>query len=126
MTTDLLFQIFQQHLTNPDCKIVSAKDFIQKVVRTYLIFLSGMGNIPQGQIEGIVEDLEAEVLEMFRKKTYGYYNLKEYRQSLKGFAKEESSDGALSENTTAKAAASSLAIHPAVSSPTPTPVDNEG
>jgi hypothetical protein len=82
MTTDLLFQIFQQHLTNPDCKIVSAKEFIQKVVRTYLIFLSGLGNIPQGHVEGIVEDLEAEVLEMFRKKTYGYYNLKEYRKSL--------------------------------------------
>lgn len=82
MTTDLLFQIFQQHLTNPDCKIVSSKEFIQKVVRTYLIFLSGAGTIPQMHLEDVVEDLEAEVLEMFRKKTYGYFNLKEYRQSL--------------------------------------------
>jgi hypothetical protein len=81
MTTDLLFQIFQQHLHNPDCKIVSSKEFIQKVVRTYLIFLSGAGSIPQGLVEDVIEDLEAEVLEMYRKKTYGFYNLKEYRSS---------------------------------------------
>jgi len=83
MTTDLLYQIFQQHLNDPDCQIESSKEFIQKVVGTYLVFLSRSGDIPAGHLQDIIEDLEAEVLEMFRKKTYGYYNLKDYRQNLK-------------------------------------------
>ncbi len=81
MTSDLLFQIFQQHLNDPDCNIDCSKEFIQKVVGTYVFFLTRSGNIPHNQFEGIIEDLQAEVLEMFRKKTYGYYDLKEYRES---------------------------------------------
>lgn len=83
MTTDLLFQIFHQHLHDPDCNIDSAKELIQKIVGTYLLFISRSGNIPDGHLQDVIEDLEAEVLEMYRKKTYGYYNLKEYRESLK-------------------------------------------
>jgi hypothetical protein len=84
MTTDLLFQIFQQHLHDPDCKIDSAKEFIHKVVGTYVFFLTRSGNIPQAQLDGVIEDLQAEVLEMFRKKTYGFYDLKDYRKNAKG------------------------------------------
>ncbi|MBC7370361.1 MAG: hypothetical protein H7326_02280 [Bdellovibrionaceae bacterium] len=83
MTTDLLFQIFQQHLHEPDCEIVSPKEFIQKVVGTYVFLLTRKGNIPADQLDGVVEDLQSEVLEMFRKKTYGFYDLQEYRASLK-------------------------------------------
>lgn len=83
MTTDLLFQIFHQHLHDPDCQIESAKDLIQKTVGTYLFFISRIGNIPEGHLQDVIEDLEAEVLEMFRKKTYGHFSLKEYRSSLK-------------------------------------------
>jgi hypothetical protein len=83
MTTDLLFQIFQQYLHDPSCQIESSREFIQKVVGAYLVLITRGGNIPEGHLETIIEDLEAEVLEMFRKKTYGYYNLKEYRQSIK-------------------------------------------
>ncbi|MBK9323664.1 MAG: hypothetical protein IPM97_12095 [Bdellovibrionaceae bacterium] len=81
MTSDLLFQIFQQQLQDPNCTIDCSKEFIQKVVGTYIFILTRSGNIPQNQFEGIVEDLQAEVLEMFRKKTYGFYDLKEYRQN---------------------------------------------
>ena len=83
MTTDLLFQIFHQHLHDPDCQIESEREFIHKVVGTYLLFLSRAGNIPQGHLQDVIEDLEAEVLEMYRKKTYGSYNLKDYRENLK-------------------------------------------
>lgn len=83
MTTDLLFQIFQQHLHDPDCQIESAKELIQKVVGTYLLILSRAGNIPGGHLQDVIEDLEAEVLEMYRKKTYGAYNLKDYRDNIK-------------------------------------------
>jgi hypothetical protein len=83
MTTDLLFQIFDQHLDDTSCDIDSSKEFIQKVVGTYVFFLTRKGNIPLDQLEGIVEDLHCEVLEMFRKKTYGFYDLKDYRKSLK-------------------------------------------
>jgi hypothetical protein len=81
MTTDLLFQIFQQNLHDPDCNIDCPKEFIGNVVSTYLFQLTRQGNIPADQLDGIVEDLQAEVLEMFRKKTYGFYDLKEYRQN---------------------------------------------
>ena len=83
MTTDLLFQIFHQHLHDPDCQIESGKEFIQKVVGTYLLFISRAGNIPNGHLQDVIEDLQAEVLEMYRKKTYGHYSLKEYRDTLK-------------------------------------------
>lgn len=83
MTTDLLFQIFEQHLHDPDCEIESPKELIQKIVATYLVFLSRSGNIPNGLLEDVIADLEAEVLEMYRKKTYGHFNLMEYRKSLK-------------------------------------------
>ena len=82
MTTDLLFQIFHQHLHDTDCEIVSAKEFIQKVVGTYMFLLTRQGNIPADQIDGVVEDLQGEVLDMYRKKTYGFYDLSEYRASL--------------------------------------------
>lgn len=83
MTTDLLFQIFHQHLHDSDCQIESTKELIQKVVGTYLLILSRAGNIPQGHLQDVIEDLEAEVLDMYRKKTYGSYNLKDYREGLK-------------------------------------------
>lgn len=83
MTTDLLFQIFHQHLHDPDCQIESPKELIQKIVGTYLFFISRSGNIPEGHLQDIIEDLEAEVLEMYRKKTYGHYSLKEYRDDIK-------------------------------------------
>lgn len=89
MTIDLLFQIFQQHLHDTDCEIVSPKEFIQKVVGTYVFFLTRKGNIPGDQLDGIVEDLQDEVLEMFRKKTYGFYDLQDYRKSLKVQSNDE-------------------------------------
>ncbi len=83
MATDLLFQIFHQHLHDPDCQIESAKELIQKTVGTYLLFISRTANIPDGHLQDVIEDLQEEVIEMYRKKTYGHYNLKDYRESLK-------------------------------------------
>lgn len=79
MKNDLLFQIFQHQLHDPECKIQCNKEFITKVVNTYMVFLNYSGNIPGNLRDSVVEDLEAEVLEMFRKTTYGFFNLIEYR-----------------------------------------------
>lgn len=31
-------------------------------------------------ISDVIEDIEAEVIEMYRKKTYGFFSLEEYRK----------------------------------------------
>lgn len=57
-----------------------AADLIRTVVNIYTLKLMKQGNIPIQFMEDIMADLEAEVLEIYRKKTYGFLTLEEYRQ----------------------------------------------
>ena len=81
MKTDPLFQIFSRRLTDHSNMNESFHEFIHNVVCDYLLHLYGVGFIPQKLELDIEEDLKAEVLEMLRKKTYGFFDLKSYRQS---------------------------------------------
>lgn len=57
-----------------------AADLIRTVVNIYTLKLMNQGNIPIQFMEDIMADLEAEALEIYRKKTYGFLTLEEYRQ----------------------------------------------
>ena len=81
MRHDLLYTIFEQHLYNALVEDESTGDFLARVVRDYLRLLTARGRILQEHMADIESDLREEVLEMLRKKTYGHYNLAEFRKA---------------------------------------------
>ncbi len=57
----------------------SEEDLIQNVVAEYIFFLMRLGNVPQSSLDDLEQDLTEETVEMYRKKTYGSFNLQHYR-----------------------------------------------
>lgn len=55
-------------------------DFIRKVVHLYTLQLMKTGTIPLEFMDDVLTDIEAEVVEIYRKKTYGFLTLEEYRR----------------------------------------------
>lgn len=55
-------------------------DFIRKVVHLYTLQLMKVGTIPLEFMDDVLTDIEAEVVEIYRKKTYGFLTLEEYRR----------------------------------------------
>jgi hypothetical protein len=78
---DLLYSIFEQYLFNALVEDETTDDFLTRVVREYMTRLSSKGSIPREYTSVIEVDLREEVLEMFRKKTYGHFNLKDFRKA---------------------------------------------
>jgi hypothetical protein len=58
-----------------------ADELIANVVREYMRRIAQTCSIPQGYADTIETDLREEVLEMFRKKTYGHYSLSSFRKA---------------------------------------------
>ncbi len=79
---DLLYHIFEQHLFNALVEDETSEQLLDCVVKEYIRQLSAEdGIIPASHLEGVETDLKEEVLEMLRKKTYGHYNLADYRKA---------------------------------------------
>lgn len=78
---DRLYAIFEQHLLNALVEEETTEEFLNRVVHDYLTDLSESTVILDEHRPSIEEDLRDEVLEMLRKKTYGYYSLKEFRKA---------------------------------------------
>ncbi|MNU00412.1 hypothetical protein D3C72_2435360 [compost metagenome] len=57
-----------------------AAALIRKVVNLYTLQLMKAGHMPIQFMEDIMADIEAEVVEIYRKKTYGFLTLEEYRR----------------------------------------------
>ncbi len=58
----------------------SSQDFIQRVVHLYALHLMRQGNIPLNFMDDVLTDIEAEAVEIYRKKTYGFMTLEEFRR----------------------------------------------
>ncbi len=78
-TTDQLYQIFMQHLNDHSNENESEKELIQKTAMSFLEKALASKWIPHFAFQDVVDDLHHEILEMYRKKTYGYATLKDYR-----------------------------------------------
>jgi len=76
---DKLYQCFERHLGSFEGQDEIHEKFILKVVEDYLRDLQQKGHIAAQHEQEIREDLETEVRDMLRKKTYGHLNLKNYR-----------------------------------------------
>ncbi|MGE3974593.1 MAG: hypothetical protein AB7F59_08720 [Bdellovibrionales bacterium] len=80
-----LYMIFEKHLfqTPPEVEI-STDDFVKEVIVEYIETLVQQGHIIPHHLKGELEkDLGEDVLDMTRKKTYGYLNIQEFRKNHK-------------------------------------------
>ncbi|WII71279.1 DNA-dependent DNA polymerase [Bdellovibrio sp. 22V] len=80
MNTDLLIKIVETQLQETTNMREKTPDFIRKVVHIYTLQLMKSGNIPVDFMEDVLSDIEAETIEIYRKKTYGFLTLEEYRR----------------------------------------------
>lgn len=81
MKRDQLFIIFRRYLEQTHNLKETANEFILKVTRAYMYFLVSQGDIPFHQTETLMREIEEEVTEIYRKKTYGFLTLQEYRNT---------------------------------------------
>lgn len=79
MKEDLLYQILQECIDTATDPMESHDTLVKKVTANYMRHLLAEGHIPHVMIQVVIDDIETEVLEMYRKKTYGSYDLKSYR-----------------------------------------------
>ncbi len=77
---DLLLSIFEQQLQNSLVGDDTESVLIGRVVDCYITALKTQGFIPPNFLKVLEEDLKEEVLEMYRKKTYGHLELSSYRK----------------------------------------------
>lgn len=80
MAKDRLFELFQTMLLQTHDLAETAPKFIRRVADRYALELLRDGEIPLDFVDDVLTDLEAEVLEMYRKTTYGYHCLRSYRE----------------------------------------------
>jgi hypothetical protein len=79
--TDRLYHIFENHLFNALVENESTEEFLRYVIEEYVAELRLQGTIMPEHVRTIKEDLQADVLDMLRKKIYGFYDLTEYRKA---------------------------------------------
>lgn len=80
MNTDILVKLVETQLKETKNLKEKTQDFILKVVHIYTLQLMKQGNIPLNFMEDVIADIEAETIEIYRKKTYGFLTLEEYRR----------------------------------------------
>lgn len=76
----MLLKIMDTQLQETANMKEKTSDFIRKVVHLYTLQLMKIGSIPMDFMEDIIADIEAETIEIYRKKTYGFLTLEEYRR----------------------------------------------
>ena len=82
MINDELFDLFTKHLVQTKNMAEKADELIKKVSGVYCVGLMSKGWVPLNLIDTVIEDVQAELLEIYRKKTYGFITLEEYRETL--------------------------------------------
>jgi hypothetical protein len=80
MKTDALLNLIESQLKQTSNMREKAPALIRKVVNLYTLQLMKAGHMPIQFMEDIMTDIEAEVVEIYRKKTYGFMTLEEYRR----------------------------------------------
>lgn len=82
MSDDRLLQIFKKHLRDESDMEQTEEDLIYTVVVEYMLELMHEGNVPNRFMDTLENDLKEELRDIYKKTTYGYQTLKDYR-SLK-------------------------------------------
>ena len=80
MKANVLVKLIETQLRETSNMKEEVPDFIRKIVDLHLFHLSKQGHIPIDFIEDVVAEVEAEAIEIYRKKTYGFLTLEDYRR----------------------------------------------
>ncbi len=73
--------LIDEELLSPTISHETNAEFIDRICSLCLDEIEiKKGYSPQGFGASVIEEIEAEVTEVFRMKTYGFYNLSMYRQ----------------------------------------------
>lgn len=78
--TEILIKIVESQLQNVSNLKEKTPDFIRKVVHLYTVQLTKAGTIPLVFLDEVLTEIEEEAIEIYRKKTYGFLTLEEYRR----------------------------------------------
>ncbi|HRO66099.1 MAG TPA: hypothetical protein PL182_00890 [Pseudobdellovibrionaceae bacterium] len=89
MTTDRLYDLFQMMLQQVENLDETDAQLITRVASRYALEIQQDAEIPGAFVEDVLVDLESEVLVMYRKTTYGYWSLRDYREARLIGAKTE-------------------------------------
>lgn len=79
MKNDRLFELMMLRLERADLAEESESDFILNVTAEYMAELMAQGNIPHFLLNVVERDISDELIEIYRKKTYGSVSPKDYR-----------------------------------------------
>lgn len=82
MKTDRLYTLLEEEIFNSDSE-VDPIEMVKATAIRYVQELSYLGHIPIHMEQTLLKDLFREALEMYRKKTYGYLTLKDFKNSKK-------------------------------------------
>lgn len=78
----MIVEIMEEELLPPNITVESNFEFIQRVCALCLDELENSKTFsPMGFGEDVINEIELAVVEVFKVKTYGYYNLGAYRQA---------------------------------------------
>jgi hypothetical protein len=80
MKNDTLVKLVETQLQETKNMREKTSDFINRVVQLYTLQLMAQGNIPMDYMEEVLVDVEADAIEIYRKKTYGFLTLEEFRR----------------------------------------------
>ncbi|MBX3041635.1 MAG: hypothetical protein KF789_13095 [Bdellovibrionaceae bacterium] len=88
--TDRLHELFQMMLQQVENLSETDAQLITRVASRYALEIQQDAEIPGAFLEDVLVDLESEVLVMYRKTTYGYWSLRDYREArlVKGQSEE--------------------------------------
>lgn len=79
---DPLYSLFEQHLLTGLVEDETTDVLVSRVVVAYMgRLLTDGAVIPKSHQSTLESDLTEEVMEMYRKKTYGHFNLSSYRKA---------------------------------------------
>lgn len=83
MKHDELADIFKKNLAKFDSSRKTSEELIHDVVADYILLLMTTGNVPHHHLNQLEDYLKEEVVEIYRKTTYGYQSLHEYKVAQK-------------------------------------------
>ncbi len=75
---DLLIQLMRDWSLKLNPQSATLEDLLYNVVGDYMANLMSQGNIPQQSLDQLEQDLKEEVLEIYKKMSYGSLNFREF------------------------------------------------
>lgn len=76
---DQLFNLLYEAIHDESQPHEDGGELVHRVVQSYIAVLMSSGFVPAFALSEVVEDIEIEAVNIYRKLTYGHFDLKEFR-----------------------------------------------